>query len=257
MTGGIALITGAARGIGYAIAQRLAEDGWAVMLGDRSDDVESAAVTLSQETGNARVTGARCDVTDEDAVEALVASVVDRFGALDLLVVNAGIGGGADHLTELSTEAFDTVISVNLRGAFLSVRAAAKVMQLQGSGSIVTVGSVYARVPVEGSSAYSASKAGLIAMTKTAALELAPFGITVNVIAPGYIDTPMRWDALRNRARLTGTTAEDLYADDVASVPLRRYGTGADVAGAVAFFAGSDSRYVTAQVLELTGGRPL
>lgn len=150
------------------------------MLGDRSDDVENAAAALSQESGNARVVGARCDVTDEDEVEALVASVVDRFGALDLLVVNAGVGGGADHLTELSTEAFDTVIGVNLRGAFLSVRAAAKVMRLQGSGSIVTVSSVYARVPVEGSAAYSASKAGLIAMTKTAALEPAPIGITVN-----------------------------------------------------------------------------
>ena len=94
-------------------------------------------------------------------------------------------------------------------------------------------------------------------MTKTAALELGPSGITVNAISPGYIDTPMRWGALRNRAELTGTTADELYAKDIESVPLRRYGTGADVAGAVAFFAGKDSRYITGHVLELTGGQPL
>lgn len=257
MTGGTALVTGAARGIGYAIALRLAEDGWSVMMSDRSDDVESAAATLSGKTGNANVAGARSDVTLESDVEALVAATVDRFGGLDLLVVNAGIGGDADHLADLQAEAFDLVIAVNLRGAFLSLRAAAKIMRGQGSGSIVTVSSVYGRIPVAGTAAYSASKAGLVAMTKTAALELGPSGITVNAISPGYIDTPMRWDALRNRAKLAGTTADELYANDIASVPLRRYGTGADVAGAVAFFAGKDSRYITGHVLELTGGQPL
>lgn len=253
----VALVTGAARGIGYAVARRLADDGWSVMLSDQTDAVHAAATKLAKDTGQGGIRSVRCDVRSETEVDELVAVTVHQLGGLDLVVVNAGIGGGSVHLADLSADEFDSVIAVNLRGSFLTVRAAARFMRQQRRGSIVTIGSVYGRVPVPGVAAYSASKAAVVALTKTTALELGPYGIRVNAIAPGYIATPMRWDALQSRAEQFGVDPDELYAEDVASVPLRRYGTGADVAGSVVFLAGKDAGYITGHVIDLNGGLSL
>jgi NAD(P)-dependent dehydrogenase (short-subunit alcohol dehydrogenase family) len=170
------------------------------------------------------------------------------------VVVDAGIGGGSTEVADTPVSEFDAVVDVNLRGAFLTARAAARVLRREGRGSIVVIGSMYGRVPVPGAVAYSASKAAIVSVVKTAALELGPHGVRVNAVAPGYIDTAMRRDALRYRADRLGVPVEQLYAADVAAVPLRRYGTGADVAAAVAFLAGDDAAYVTGQVIDVTGG---
>jgi 3-oxoacyl-[acyl-carrier protein] reductase len=251
---GVAVVTGAARGIGYAVAHRLVSDGWSVVISDKESAVHAAAARLGEDVPGGAILGLRCDVLDPVQVGDIVTRTRERFGSLELVVANAGVGGGNDHLADLTLESFDQVVAVNLRGCFLTVRAAARIMREQRRGSIVMVGSVYGRVPVPGAAAYSAAKAGVTSLTKTAALELGPYGITVNAVAPGFIDTPMRWAALESRAEASAADAGDLYAHDIGTVPLRRYGTGADVAGAVAFLAGEDARYITGHVIDVNGG---
>jgi len=238
----VSLITGARRGIGRVIALRLAADG-PVALNDiepGKDELETVADEIRTAGGEALVvTG---DVTNSEDVDALVKQVVSDLGRLDVLVNNAGITRDG-LLIRMSDDQWRSVIEVNLTGAFLCSRAAAKVMLRQRSGRIINMASVVGVMGNAGQANYSASKAGLIGLTKSIARELASRGITVNAIAPGFIVSPMT-DGLDEEAK------QKLFS----LIPLGRLGTPEDVADAVAFFASPAASYITGQVLKVDGG---
>jgi 3-oxoacyl-[acyl-carrier protein] reductase len=238
----VTLVTGARRGIGRVIALRLARCGPVALndIAEGEDELEGVAEEVRGIGGRALV--APGDVTEADQVEAVVKQSVEEFGRLDVLVNNAGITRDG-LLVRMTEEQWRSVLEVNLTGAFLCSRSAAKVMLRQRSGCIINMASVVGLMGNAGQANYSASKAGLIGLTKSLARELAPRGITVNAIAPGFIASPMT-DKLGEQAR-----------DKLSSlIPLGRLGTAEDVADAVAFLASSAASYITGQVLKVDGG---
>jgi NAD(P)-dependent dehydrogenase (short-subunit alcohol dehydrogenase family) len=244
----VAIVTGAARGLGLDIAQRLLRDGMAVFMADIDEGVSDAASRL----GHGAV-AALCDVRDAGQVDSLVQTTVTQLGRLDLFVANAGVGGGGP-IAEMSDEAYRQIVDVNLDGAFFSCRAAARAMIPTGAGSIVTVGSIFGRDTPAGVGVYGATKAGVIALTHALARELGPYGIRVNCVSPGNMATEMHWTALRRRSAAVGLPFEQVVEEVRASIPLGRHGTGADVAAVVSFLASDDAAYVTGQTINVDGG---
>lgn len=238
----VSLVTGARRGIGRVIALRLARLGPVAL-----NDIPQGVDELEQVAGEVRAAGGRAlvapgDVTNGAEVEQAVKRVVDELGRLDVLVNNAGITRDG-LLVRMTDEQWRNVLEVNLTGAFLCSRAAAKVMLKQRSGRIINMASVVGLMGNAGQANYAASKAGLIGLTKSLARELAPRGITVNAVAPGFIVSPMT-DALSEEAQ------QKLFS----LIPLGRLGTSEDVAEVVAFLACSGSGYITGQVVQVDGG---
>ena len=255
-----AIVTGAARGLGAAIAGRLARDGADVVLLDVSADVTATAERLGS-TGDAKARpgqvalGLVADVSDERACAAAVDRAVSAIGGVDVLVNNAGIGGPDTDVTGTSLTEFRRVLDVNLTGTFLMCRAVAKVMIGQGSGgAIVNLGSVFGQQGVAGGAGYCASKAAVALLTHSLALELAPRGIRANTIAPGNMATEMHWDELRSRAARSGTAFDEQVEVVRTSVPLGRHGTGDDIAGTVAWLVSPDASYITGQTIGVNGG---
>lgn len=246
----VAIVTGAAQGLGLGIATRLAAEGAHVVLADISDVVHAAAAGIGI---GPEVTTHVCDVADSAAVDRLVAETVAQYGQLDIMVANAGIGGGGP-IVELTDESFRRILAVNLEGTFFCCRAAARVMIPRQHGSIVTVGSIFGRDTPAGSAAYGASKAGIVALTQAAARELGTYGIRVNCVSPGNMDTAMHWAALRRRAEATGESFAHLRDAVRAGVPLGRHGTAAEIAAAVAFLVSPDAAYITGQTINVDGG---
>jgi 3-oxoacyl-[acyl-carrier protein] reductase len=236
LEGQVALVTGAARGIGRAIAHRLAAGGATVVCAD----VMECDETVAELGGTAE--GLILDVTDPAAAAAAVEQVQDRHGRLDVLVNNAGITRD-QLLLRMKAEDWRRVLAINLDGAFNCSQPAARVMMRQRSGRIVNIASVVGLMGNAGQTNYAASKAGLIGFTKSLARELGARGITVNAVAPGYIQTPMT-DALSDQQR------EAL----IKSLAIRRLGEPEDVAAAVAFLAGPGASYITGVVLNVSGG---
>ena len=242
-----AVVTGAAQGIGAAIAQRLAADGHKVAVLDLSAEAAQATVdAIVAAGGTALAVGA--DVSDADAVDAAFARIVEELGAPTILVNNAGIIRD-NLLFKMTVEEWDLVMAVHLRGAFLTTKAAQKHMIEAGFGRIVNLSSISA-LGNRGQVNYSAAKAGIQGFTKTLALELGKFGITANVVGPGFIETPM-----------TAATAErigvpfDQFIEAVAKdTPVGRVGQPDDIAHAVSFFASDEAGYVSGQVLYVAGG---
>jgi NAD(P)-dependent dehydrogenase (short-subunit alcohol dehydrogenase family) len=257
-----AIVTGAARGLGAAIAGRLARDGADVVLLDVSADVTATADRLARGAGDAGdaadgqvAVGLVADVSDELASAAAVERAVHTLGGVDVLVNNAGIGGPDTDVAGTSLAEFRRVLDVNLTGTFLMCRAVAAVMIGQGSGgAIVNVGSVFGQQGVAGGAGYCASKAGVALLTHSLALELAPQGIRVNTIAPGNMATEMHWDELRSRAARSGTDFGEQVEMVKAAIPLGRHGTGDDIAGTVAWLVSPDASYVTGQTIGVNGG---
>lgn len=238
LTGRKALVTGATGGLGGAIARTLHAQGASVAIsGTRAEALEALAAELGE-----RVVIAPCNLSDKDSVEALVPTAEEKLGGLDILVNNAGIT--RDNLfMRLKDEDWDSVLAVNLTAAFRLSRAAVKSMMRRRYGRIVAIGSVVGTTGNPGQGNYAAAKAGLIGMSKALAAEVASRNITVNVVAPGFIELPMT-QALNDKQRegiLTG-------------VPMGRLGEGADVAAAVAFLASTEAGYVTGQTLHVNGG---
>jgi NAD(P)-dependent dehydrogenase (short-subunit alcohol dehydrogenase family) len=241
------LVTGAARGLGLGVAERFVREGARVWLADMDSLVEEVATSIGGEAGVV------CDVSDSAQVDALIASILEQAGRLDVVVANAGIGGGAP-LVEMTDDAIRHILSVNLESVFFTCRAAARAMLPRRSGVIVTVGSVFGRDTPPRSSAYGAAKAGVVALTQSLARELAPHGIRVNCVSPGHMGTELYWRALQRRANATGRTYEQMVEAERTQIPLDRFGTGEDMGGLVAFLASPDGAYLTGQTINLDGG---
>jgi 3-oxoacyl-[acyl-carrier protein] reductase len=241
LSGQTAVVTGAARGIGREIAERLATAGAAVAVVDVADDaVAQAATELSKHGATSR--GYRCDVSSLDATNELGERVLADFGRVDILVNNAGIT--KDRLfIRMSGEDWGAVIAVNLTGAFNMTKAFAPALLKQRAGSIVNIASVVGQMGNPGQANYAASKAGLIGLTKSLAKEFAPRGVRVNAVAPGFIRTAM-----------TDALPEDVQGQMKQIIPLGRFGEPADVAAVVKFLASDAAAYVTGQVINCDGG---
>jgi len=240
LSGRVALVTGASRGIGRAVARQLAARGAVVVAAARGDHAEPVAREIAD--GGGRCEAVPLDVTDPANVERTIGEVLTRHGRLDVLVNNAGLT--RDHLLlRMKPADWDIVIATNLTAAFLCAQAVVRPMIKQRNGRIIAISSVVGQTGNAGQANYAASKAGLIGFVKSMAREVASRGITVNVVAPGLIETDM-----------TRALAENVREQWAAQVPLGRLGTPEEVASAVSFLASDEASYITGQVLAVNGG---
>jgi 3-oxoacyl-[acyl-carrier protein] reductase len=247
LDGRVAFVTGAGRGIGAATALRLAEDGARVVLAD-IDPEGCKQVAAQIEQAGSQALAVSCNVAERAAVEAAFQQAVERFGRLDILVNNAGVLRD-NLLFKMSDDDWETVMNVHLKGAFLCSRAAQAHMVQQKYGRIISLSSVSA-LGNRGQANYSTAKAGLQGLTKTLAIELGPFGITANAVAPGFIDTEMT----RATARRQGHDPDQVIEMASKSIPVRRVGQPRDVANVICFLASEESSYVTGQIIYVAGG---
>lgn len=283
--GKVAIVTGSGQGIGKGIAARLASEGATVVIAEHSAETAAAAAAEMESAGCAAV-AYRIDISDPEATDAMVAALAARFGHVDILVNNAGVAQ-TKPMMELSPEDWDRVLDVNLRGAFFLTQAVARqliaqlpeavrevasrpadifVMNKDNSaagtpvemassyGKIVNLSSVAGRRGRPLQTHYAASKAGIISLTQSAALALAPYRINVNAVCPGIVPTPMWTQIDQERGKLFGAKPGEAMNAFINTVPLKRAATADDIAGAVAFFCSSDADYITGQALNVDGG---
>ncbi len=238
----IALVTGGSRGIGRAICERLAQHGATVIVNyaQSAAKAEEVVAGIMRQSGKAVAMG--FDVASAEATEKAIKEILERHGKIDILVNNAGIAVDA-LVVRTKTEDWQRTIDVNLSGCFYCARAVAKPMMKARRGRIVNISSVIGLMGNAGQIAYATSKAGIFGLTKSLAKELGSRGVTVNAVAPGYIDTDM-----------TNTLTEELKNSILENVPLSRMGTGEDIAGAVQFLCGEDASYITGSVISVNGG---
>ena len=246
----VALVTGGAQGIGAAVAHRLAAAGAHVAVLDLNQQAALATATEITDIGGIAI-GLGADVSKRDQMQAAVDELVETFGALHILVNNAGVLRD-NLLFKMTDDDWTMVMEVHLRGAFVASQLAQKHMVAAKYGRIVSMSSTSA-LGNRGQSNYAAAKAGLQGLTRTLAIELGPFGITANAVAPGWIETAM---TAATAVRI-GTTIDEVRAEVAATIPVRRGGLPPDIANAVAFFAAEESGYVTGQVLYVDGGSRL
>lgn len=256
LTGKVALVTGASRGIGREIAKTLAREGAFVIVNynGSKERAEETVAEINEAAGNETAQTADaaflpghavemgCNVSDYDACEAMIGQIIKEYGHLDILVNNAGITRDG-LIMKMSESDFDTVVATNLKGTFHTIRHASRYFLKQRSGRIINISSVSGVMGNAGQANYSASKAGVIGLTKSVARELASRGITCNAVAPGFIATEMT-DAMTDAAK------EAVKAQ----IPLQRVGTTADIAETVAFLASDRASYITGQVISVDGG---
>ena len=242
LNGKIAVVTGASRGIGKAIAMKFAQLGATVVINYNGSAQKAEKVKQSIIADGGRAVIKQCNVADYDACEAFIKEVIDQFGRIDILVNNAGITKDG-LIMRMSEEDFTNVVDVNLKGTFHCIRFASRQMMKQRSGRIINMSSVVGISGNAGQIYYAASTAGVIGMTKSAAKELASRGITVNAIAPGYIETDM-----------TNVLSDKVKEETMKQIPLGRLGQTGDIAAAAAFLASDEAGYITGQVLAVDGG---
>ena len=238
----VTVITGAGRGIGRAIALAFVEQGSKVVINYRKsiEQVEELLKLIKDNGGEA--IAIQADISKEEEAKKLIGETVKHFGRLDIIVNNAGVT--KDNLLMRMTETdFSSVVDINLKGTFYCMKHASNIMLKQRSGKIINISSVVGLTGNVGQVNYAASKAGIIGMTKSAARELASRGITVNAVAPGFIETEM-----------TDVLSDKVKEATISNIPLKRYGAADDVAGAVVFLASKASDYITGQVIQVDGG---
>jgi 3-oxoacyl-[acyl-carrier protein] reductase len=240
LSGRVALVTGASRGIGRAVAIQLAQAGAHVAAAARGDNAKGTVEAIQAAGGSAEAIA--LDVTDAAAIAGVIEDILKRHGRIDILVNNAGITRDTLML-RMKREDWDAVLQTNLTGAFACAQAVLKPMVKQRAGRIINITSVVGQAGNAGQANYAASKAGLIGFTKALALEVASRNITVNAVAPGMIDTDM-----------TRAIAENAHEDWAARIPLKRLGTPEDIASAVRFLASDEAAYITGHVLAVNGG---
>ena len=238
----VALVTGAGRGIGRAIAIALAKEGAEVVVNYNGSEERAKEVKQTIEENGGKASIYKCNVSDFEACEAMIKDIVKEHGRLDILINNAGITKDG-LIMKMKEEDFDSVLNVNLKGTFNTIRHSARQMLRQKSGKIINISSVSGILGNAGQANYSASKAGVIGLTKSAARELASRGITVNAIAPGFINTEM-----------TEVLSEKVKEGATAQIPLGKFGETEDIANAAAFLASDEARYITGQTLHVDGG---
>lgn len=242
LTGKIAVVTGASRGIGKEIAKTLAAKGATVVVNYNGSAAKAEETVKEIEALGGKAEALQCNVSDYDKAAEMMAYVVKTYGRVDILVNNAGITRD-NLLMKMSEEDFDAVLNTNLKGAFNCIKHISRQMLKQKSGHIVNISSVSGVMGNAGQVNYSASKAGIIGMTKSAARELASRGITVNAVAPGFVNTEM-----------TEVLSDSVKEAATAQIPLKTFGETKDIAYAVAFLASDEARYITGQVLCVDGG---
>ena len=242
LDGKVALVTGASRGIGRAIAIRLASEGAKVAINFAGNQKAAEEVKGEIEKNGGEAILVKANVADSAAVDEMFAKVIEAFGTVDILVNNAGITRDG-LLIRMKDEDFDAVIDTNLKGVFYCTKAAAKIMMKKRSGRIVNMSSVVGLMGNAGQTNYAAAKAGVIGFSKSAAKELASRGITVNMVAPGFIATDMTAEMKDKAKEMT-----------LAGIPLKRMGEPEDVANAVLFLASDNASYITGQTINVDGG---
>lgn len=251
LEGRVALVTGASRGIGEAIARRFGREGARVALAAR-DDAACRRIAGEIERDGGEAFAVRCDVTDPGSIAHAVAAVVGKWERIDVLVNNAGVGGPTP-LDDPDDSRWDAILATNLTGVFRVTRAA--VPHMSDGGRVINLSSVVGRFGVAGHAAYSATKHGVIGLTRTFALELAPRRITVNAMCPGWVETDMARDGYRRIAARVGSTEETGREIAAKMAPLRRIVTPEEIAGLAAYLASDDARSVTGQAIVLDGGQ--
>ena len=242
LDGKVALVTGASRGIGRAIAVKLASEGAKVAVNYAGNTAKAEEVKAEIEKNGGEAVLVQADISDSEAVDAMIEKVTEAFGTIDILVNNAGITRDG-LLMRMKEEDFDAVINTNLKGVFYCTKAVSKLMMKKRSGRIVNMASVVGLMGNAGQANYAAAKAGVIGFSKSAAKELAARGISVNVVAPGFIATDM-----------TAAMTDKAKEATLAGIPMKRMGEPEDVANAVLFLVSDYASYITGQTVNVDGG---
>ncbi len=254
VSGKIAIVTGAARGLGKGTAEALADGGVHVIASDVLPQVQETFDEIKQKhpdnKGHAQIT----DVSDENAVKELIEGAVAKLGRLDIMVNNAAIHLHEGFVADMEKETMDRIFAVNFYGEFYGCKYAARQMMKQKSGSIINLGSYGGKYGFPGYAAYCSSKGAVHTLTTALARELAPYHVNVNALCPGLAASEMHWSFMESEAKDRGITFEELKAEELKTIPLGRYGYGRDSAGAIMWLASESGSYVTGQSININGG---
>ena len=249
----VAVVTGSSRGLGEGIARHLAAEGAAVVCADVLDATE-VAESLPAAPSGARASAVHLDVTDSAGVEEAMRDIAAEYGSLDILCNNAGVAQPIADVIDTSEEVIDNVFNVNIRGVINCSRSAAHIMKENMWGRIINTASQTGKVAWPGWGIYSVSKFAVVGLTQVMALELAPYNVTVNAICPGTMFTNMTKTGFGLAAQMVGREREDLLAEHIATIPMKRLGTADDIGAMAAFLASDDAKFTTGASLNLTGG---
>ena len=249
----VAVVTGSSRGLGEGIARRLAAEGAAVVCADVMDASEVAA-SLPVAPSGAGPKAVHLDVTDNGAVEEAMRAVADEYGRIDILANNAGVAQPICEIIDTPDDVIDKVFAVNVRGVINCSRAAARIMKENMWGRIINTASQTGKVAWQGWGIYSISKFAVVGLTQVMALEMAPYNVTVNAICPGTMFTDMTKTGFGMAAEMQGRVRDELLAEHIEGIPMKRLGTAEDIGAMAAFLASDDAKFTTGASLNLTGG---